>query len=137
MTAGFPLTSPAARRSSTESCTVATSGEPHGRAGAVAHDDGRVLRRVVELVVRLDLPGLIPVRELPLGPVHVGLAEHAPDVLQADPVFVQGGRVELDPHRRKGSAAHEDLTDALHLGELLHHDARRRVVHLAVVSVSD
>ena len=88
------------------------------------------MARVAELVVRLDVPGLLGAHDLPPGPVHAGPREHAPDVFQADSVLVQGGRVQVDTHRRQRGAADEDLTHARYLGQLLHHDARRGVIHL-------
>ena len=105
-------------------------GEPNGRAGVVAHDDRLILFCAVELIVCVDLPILIRVGDLPFGTHCRGRPENAADILEADAVFVQCRRVKLDPDRRKGSAAHKHLTDAVYLGELLPHDARRRVIEL-------
>ena len=105
-------------------------GEPNGRAGVVAHDDRLILFCAVELIVCVDLPILIRVGDLPFGTHRRGRPENAADILEADAVFVQCRRVKLDPDRRKGSAAHKHLTDAVYLGELLPHDARRRVIEL-------
>ena len=108
-------------------------GQPHGGARPVGDDQGRVLRGgPAELVVGLDLPGPAPAPQLSLRPFHVGGRERGADVLEADPVLVQGRRVQLHPDGRERAAPHEHLADALDLGELLLEDRRRRVVHLAL-----
>src|SRR6185437_16290999 len=130
-TAGLPLASPALRRFSTESSTVAMS-DPHRGTVAIGDDEGTVLIRLARLVVGIDLKMTGTIFDRPLGTVRVRRGERGTHVLGADAVFEESVRVELDAHRRQRAAADGDLADALDLRQLLLEHRRRRVVELAL-----
>ena len=50
-------------------------GEPNRRSGAVTDNERCIFLRLVELIVRFELPGPLPQGELSLGAVHVGGAQ--------------------------------------------------------------
>src|SRR5215475_2920209 len=90
--------------------------------GGVVDDQGPILVSRAQLVVGIDLPHLVAVDQLSLRPPHVGAAEDAPDVFEADAVAAQRRRVELDAHRRQRATADEHLTDPFDLGQALLQD---------------
>ena len=72
-TAGLPLARPALRRSSTESIDLGDVGQPHRRAVAVGDDRAAgTRRRVLRLVVGVDLPAPVAVLDRALRAVGVG-----------------------------------------------------------------
>ena len=105
-------------------------GQPHRRAVAISDDQREVFGRCLRLIVGVDLPVPEIVLDRALGPVCVGRREDGAHVLEADPIFVERLRLELDPHRRQCAAADGHLAHSFDLRELLGDDRRGRVVHL-------
>ena len=109
---------------------VGDVGEFHGGAFAVGNHQRRVLARLQQLVGGGEGPGAVAVREFSFRPVGVRRGEHRPDVFQAQPAIVQQRGIDFHPHGRERAAAHENLSDAFHLGELLLKNRGRRIIDL-------
>ena len=74
------------------------------------------------LIVGADLPHRVFVGEVSFRRIGVGAVEDTPDLLQADPVLVQGRRIQLDADARQSAPSHDHLAHAAHLCQLLRHD---------------
>ena len=133
--AGLPLAKPAVRMSSTESVTVATSESFTGAAVLVGDHQRLVIRRVHQLIGGAERTsrGWLSATS-PLGRLALALAEHRADIFQAQSEIVQQRRIHVHSHGGKGTAADEDLSDALHLRQLLLQDGGRDVVDLALAA---
>jgi hypothetical protein len=107
-------------------------GEAHGRAVAVGDHERAVLFGIAGLVVGVELISLAAELDVAFGRVGVGGSERRAYVLEADAVFEEGVRVELDAHRRQRAAADRHLADALDLGQLLLHHGRGGIIELAL-----
>ena len=57
-------------------------------------------------------------------------AENGLDIPQTEPEAFKFFGIDFDSYRRCGTAAGEDLPDALNLRELLHQDGGREIVDL-------
>ena len=102
-TAGLPLASPALRRSSTESCTSATSEAAPAAPLLVADDQRAVLLGLEELIVGVEISqALVAFASCALRPVGVGRCEHGAHVFEADAVACSARR---DSARREPPAA--------------------------------
>ncbi len=104
--------------------------QPHRRVVAIGHDQRLVLGRRLRGVVDIDLEALGALLHRALGRIGVGRRQRGAHVFEPDAVFEQGPRVELDAHRGQRAAGELYLADAVHGGELLLQDVRRRVVDL-------
>src|ERR1700730_191497 len=74
---------------------------------------------------------LVAVLDRPLRTISIGGGERCTHVLEANTVFEQRLRIELNSNRRKRGAAHNDLTYALHLREALLEHVACGIVKLA------
>ena len=110
---------------------LADIGEVDRRAVAVGDDQRLVLLRRVGLVVRVDLVALVADVDAAFRAVGVGAGERGPHVLQADAVFVECLRNEIDPHGRQRTAADDHFADSLDLRQLLRQHRGRGVIELA------
>src|SRR5271166_2049462 len=126
-TPGLPLTSPALRRSSTESTTSAT---PDRRAVAIGDDEIPVLRRFRRLVVGVDLVVRVVVLDRALGTVGVGRGKRRADVFEADAIMKNRRRVDFDTHRGQRGARDVDFADARKLRKPLLKDVGGDVIEL-------
>ncbi len=105
---------------------LADIGQAHWRAIAVGDDQRSVLRRLVGLVVGVDLIALRPDVDTTFRTVRVGAGERGADVFQTDAIFVQRLGDQLDPHRRQRAAADGDIADTLHPVSYTHLDVYKR-----------
>ena len=76
-------------------------GQPHRRAVAISDHQRPVIGGVVRLVVGVDLEPAVVLFDGALRTVGVGRGERGAHVFQADPVFEQRKRIELDAYRRQ------------------------------------
>ena len=130
-TAGWPLARPRLRRSSTESCTSATSDSSTGAAVAIGDDQRLVIGRMGRLVVGVDLVTVRPELDRALGRVGVGRRQGGAHVLQPDAVIEQA--CGLSSTRTAGRAAPLMMTWPMPLNcdRLLLQNRAGRIVHLA------
>ena len=78
-----------------------------------------VVRRVVELVIGGNHIALCADINRAFGQVDVRCGDHLAHLFKAHAVMVEAVRVEFDPHRRQGPAAHRHIAHATGLQELL------------------
>ncbi len=107
-------------------------GEPHRRAVAIGDDQRPVILGLDGLVVGVELEAAVALVDRAFRAVRVGRGKRGAHVFEADAVFEQRQRVELDPHRRRRGAADRHLADALDLRQRGLQDGRGGVVHLAL-----
>ena len=110
---------------------LADIGKMYRRAVAVGDDQRLVVGGLVGLVVGIDLIALVADVDAAFRAVGVGAGERGPHVFQANAVFVDRLRDQIDAHRRQRTAADDDLADAFDLRELLRQHGRCRVIDLA------
>jgi hypothetical protein len=110
---------------------VGDVGEPHRRAIAISDHEGPVVRRVVGLIIRVEL--IVPPALLngAFGTVGIGRCQRGAHVLEADSVFEQSHGIELDANRKQRRTADDHLTNPIHLREALLDDVACRIVELA------
>ncbi len=107
-------------------------GQAHRRAIAIGHDEVAILAGGARLVVGVDLVAVLADIDRAFRAVGVGRGEGGTDILQADPVFEEGARVDLDPDGRQRRAADLHLADAGDLRQFLLHHRRGGIVELAL-----
>ena len=110
---------------------LADIGKMHRRAVAVGHNQGLVVNGLVGLVVGINLVALVADIDAAFRAVRIGAGQRRPHVLEADAVFVDRLRNEIDPHRRQRTAADDDFADALDLRQLLRQHGRCGVIQIA------
>ena len=130
-TLGLPSASPRFRRFSNRILHPRDVLQPHRVAVAVGHDQRPVVRRMVGLVVGVDLPAMVADIDVALGAVGIGARQRRTDILQTDAGRRQFQRIEFHADGGLCGAADDDLPDAGDLRQLLFHHAACRVVHLA------
>ena len=91
-----------------------------------------VVRRLLELIVGPDHPGLVAVVQRAFGLIDVLRRHRSAHRFQADVELVQQVGIGLDAHRGLRRSPHKDLADALNLRQLLAHDRVGHVVHLVL-----
>ena len=74
-----------------------------------------------------------PSDDLALGTVGILPAQHGGNVLQAETIAVELGRIHVHPHCRQGTTPNAHLPDALNLGKTLLHDGGGGVVQRSAV----
>ena len=60
--------------------------QAHGGAIPPGHDERAVFLGEADLITRPDLPGSLGPMDLALGTIDVGIREHRPHILEADPI---------------------------------------------------
>ena len=103
----------------------------HRRAVAIGDDQRFVIVGLVGLVVGIDLIALVADIDAALRTVRIGAGERGADVFEADAVFVERLRDQLDADRRQRTAADHHLADAFDLRQLLREHGRGRVIEVA------
>ena len=93
--------------------------QPDRGAAPPGDDQLPIFRRGEQLVGRGDRPGRHTVIDGALGAVGVGLLEAGADVVEAEVIALENHRVDGDADGRRGAAAHDHLSHALDLRELL------------------
>ena len=128
MTASLPLERPEIAQVLHPVQHLADIGQAHRRAVAIGDHQRLVVRRLGGLVVGIDLVALAFDVDAALRAVGIGAGERGADVFQADAVFEQRLRRELDAHGGQRAAADADLADALDLRQLLRQHRGGRVI---------
>ena len=80
-------------------------GQLDGGAIVVADHQRHVVHRLEKLVVGYDVGGGCAIGDLALGTVGILPAQHGGNVLQAETIVVELGRIHVHPHCRQRTAA--------------------------------
>ena len=123
---------PSLRMFSVESMTSATSDRRTGEPLRQATISGAIFGGGARLVVGIELVAPLADLEGALGRIGIGGRQRGAHAFQADAVFRQARRIDLDPHRRQRTAAQGHLADAGHLAQALLQDVGRGVVEAAL-----
>ena len=106
-------------------------GDVDGGAIAIGHDQRFVVVRLGGLIIGVNLVAPVAHIDAALGAMRIGAGKRGANVFQADPVFVECLRNEVDAHRGQRATADGDLADAVDLRQFWRQYSRCRIVNLA------